>query len=72
MVDYSRFDKIDDDINDDEDVKESPLTITEPSSRGLPTQQSEKMTKKGKSNRYRFEYEGRLIYEWEQSLEEVV
>eukprot|EP00602_Paraphysomonas_sp_CaronLab_P007915 CAMPEP_0185035672 /NCGR_PEP_ID=MMETSP1103-20130426/27475_1 /TAXON_ID=36769 /ORGANISM="Paraphysomonas bandaiensis, Strain Caron Lab Isolate" /LENGTH=159 /DNA_ID=CAMNT_0027572867 /DNA_START=188 /DNA_END=667 /DNA_ORIENTATION=+ len=29
------------------------------------------MTAKGKDNRYRFEHEGRLIYEWEQSLDEV-
>ena len=30
-----------------------------------------KMAKKGKEGRIRFEYDGRLIYEWEQSLEEV-
>ena len=41
----------------------------------LPTiasnQAPQKMTQKGKEGRYRFEHEGRLIYEWDQSLEEV-
>ena len=32
---------------------------------------TKKMTAKGKDGRYKFEHEGRLIYEWEQSLEEV-
>jgi len=30
-----------------------------------------KMTKKGKEGRFKFEHDGRTIYEWEQSLEEV-
>jgi hypothetical protein len=29
------------------------------------------MTKKGEGRRLRFEHEGRLIYEWEQNLDEV-
>jgi hypothetical protein len=68
MVDYSRFDKIDEVLNDDEESSSSVVT-TETAVPPLPA--PEKMTKKGKSNRYRFEFEGRLIYEWEQSLEEV-
>ena len=32
---------------------------------------SVKPTKKGKEGRFKFEYEGRTIYEWEQSLDEV-
>lgn len=31
----------------------------------------QKMTQKGKEGRYKFEHDGRTIYEWEQSLEEV-
>lgn len=30
------------------------------------------MTSKGKSGRYRFEHEGRLVYEWEQNLTETI
>ena len=65
MVDYSRFDKICEDINDDEEEKQ----LSTPTISQAPP--PVKMTPKGKDNRYRFEYEGRLIYEWEQSLEEV-
>ena len=69
MVDYSRFDKICDDLNDDDDddKKQPPSEPTITAAAPPPVQK----TAKGKDNRYKFEYEGRLIYEWEQSLEEV-
>jgi hypothetical protein len=41
-----------------------PLSATEPST--VP------MTGKGKEGRLKFEHGGRTIYEWEQSLEEVI
>jgi hypothetical protein len=65
MVDYRKFDKIGDDEfdSDHEEPKPSILQTSQP-----PPQ---KMTKKGKENRLRYEYQGELIYEWEQSLEEV-
>jgi len=63
--DYSRFDHIGDD-SDAEEAEESTPTPTIPSDQPVV-----QMTRKGKEGRYRFEYQGRLIYEWEQSLEEV-
>jgi hypothetical protein len=36
-----------------------------------PTRPVKVMTKKGSEGRYKYEYQGRTIYEWEQSLEEV-
>jgi len=36
---------------------------------GAPIQQTKAGTEKG---RYRFEHEGRLVYEWEQTLDEVM
>lgn len=59
MVDYRRFDN----INYDSDEAESkPL--------GANSRPPQQMTRKGKENRFKFEHEGRLIYEWEQSLDE--
>ena len=89
MVDYSKFDKlvVDDDDNEEQgnQLKSSTstsLSASEKPNDGLPfgpglngalntSNPNIKMAKKGKEGRIRFEYDGRLIYEWEQSLEEV-
>lgn len=86
MVDYRKFDNIvdsDEEVDDtykgprqqlpipvpqrpvEADVLRSSM-ITNPEA--PPVQ---KMTAKGKDGRLKFEYEGRTIYEWEQSLTEV-
>eukprot|EP01039_Chlorochromonas_danica_P003797 gene3797-4147_t len=85
MVDYRKFDHILD-SDDEEDsqpivtaASSSSTTTTAPApapvsaSLGLPpsVKPGEVMTKKGKEGRLRFEYEGRTVYEWEQSLTEV-
>lgn len=71
MVDYRKFDKIGDDIDsDNEDSRQTTITTT-PSNPQTQLPPPQQMTKKGKENRLRFEYQGQLIYEWEQSLEEV-
>lgn len=84
MVDYRKFDHILD--SDDEEEEEDqriaapqPIATASSSSSGAPlplglpsaVKPGEVMTKKGKEGRLRFEYEGRTIYEWEQSLTEV-
>ncbi len=80
MVDYRRFDHIDVDSDEEETKQSSTVQIptlssgsgTSPGLSPSPPQQPvSKMTKKGKENRFRFEYVGNLIYEWDQSLEEV-
>lgn len=65
MVDYSRFDKISDDIDDElqEEQKDQPIVPK------LPTKQMK--TPKGKEGRLSFYHEDNLIYEWDQGLEEV-
>ena len=73
--DYSRFDHIGD--SDEED--ESPATLSTSSSTDafaptatIPSDRPpQAMTRKGAEGRFKFEYQGRTIYEWEQSLEEV-
>jgi len=69
MVDYSRFDKIDD-LEEPDDADEAKSNGISSSSPQGPT--TTQMTPKGKDGRLKFEYEGRKIYEWEQSLDEVV
>lgn len=86
MVDYSRFDHIDTDSDEDDAGRILSPSVTNPVNPGLgtvektggglvPTIASDKapqlMTKKGKEGRFQFEHDGRTIYEWEQSLEEV-
>jgi len=84
-MNYSKFDKIDYDAeSDDEATHQSnmPVKVTTTDKAGgtsapgaplgvdgnpLPT----KMTGKTKEGRLKFEYQGRTIYEWEQSLDEV-
>ena len=67
MVDYRKFDNID--VSDDEEEK-----LAENAASDLPrgtTKPVKVMTKKGTEGRYKYEYQGRTIYEWEQTLEEV-
>jgi len=86
-LNYSKWDNIDDDEKGEEEGAQekirreqaqkmaSSTTGAVPSSlmaqaqvqAGAPT----KPTKRGKQGRLKFEHEGRTIYEWEQSLEEV-
>ena len=76
MVDYRKFDKIDDEIDlDDDNNNNERKEISSPSlppSSLAPPPPPQQQTKKGKENRLQFEYQGQLIYEWEQSLEEVM
>ncbi len=72
MVDYRKFDKID--VSDDEDDHRPNDHIDTTSSTPKVPSSSHPvkvMTKKGDEGRYKYEYQGRTIYEWEQSLEEV-
>jgi hypothetical protein len=70
-MDYSRFDHID----TDSDEEGAGLSSAAPSGASSAAAQGlgapAKMTKKGKDGRLKFEFGGRTIYEWEQSLEEV-
>jgi len=59
-MDYSKFDKIGDDDSDDEPRQERTVNAV-----------AAKMTPRGKDGRFKFEYDGRTIYEWDQSLDEV-
>ena len=72
-MDYSKFDNINTDSDeDDDDVQPSPVVLPPTQQEPNPTPpMPTKMTKKTDSGRLKFEYEGRTIYEWEQSLEEV-
>jgi hypothetical protein len=72
MVDYSRFDHIDSDSENENEMKvrrDATRAIANlgTSSPGLAKQ----IAKKGKEGRIRFEHDGRTVYEWEQSLTEV-
>lgn len=82
--DYSRFDHIGSDDEEEESRVAVSMGNPDPSAFSfdneqgpglVPTIPSDRppvpMTKKGREGRYRFEYQGRLIYEWDQSLEEV-
>jgi CS domain len=81
LLDYSKFDHIGSDDDDDDDVNEGEAygrssAASSGAPRLVPTEvhgppQPQTMTKKGKEGRLVFEHEGRTIYEWEQSLEEV-
>lgn len=72
---YSRFDKIDVGSDDEEeDNRENPgVTANQNVNKGAPegmSVQPVKMTSKTDDGRLKFEYDGRTIYEWEQSLQE--
>lgn len=84
MVDYSRFDHIGDSSDEEDSRKVHHSQIPESrlqevsSSSTIPQRSKDmpmpalKMASKGKDGRYKFEYDGRLIYEWEQNLNEVI
>jgi len=73
-VDYKKFDNIDTDSDEEAEILQ-PTRIGgneyPTSAPRHPDQTTEKMTKKGKEGRIKFEHGGRTIYEWEQSLSEV-
>lgn len=86
MIDYRKFDNIDTDSDEEQNLSSIVKAATIPKSSSLSLSSSssnnpdvipsdtgapEKMTKKNKSGRLEFQHEGRTIYEWEQSLEEV-
>mmetsp|Transcript_21855 Transcript_21855/g.33366 ORF Transcript_21855/g.33366 Transcript_21855/m.33366 type:complete len:196 (+) Transcript_21855:65-652(+) len=62
LSDYSKFDHL---VIDDDSEEKSPKPVQTPA---VPTTTTRKDEKSG---RYIFEHNGRKIYEWEQSLEEV-
>jgi hypothetical protein len=74
-IDYSRFDHIDTDSDDDNDAGSGSVVASGAAAQLTPTIVSptppQLQTKKGKEGRFKFEHEGRTIYEWEQSLEDV-
>jgi len=65
MVDYSKFDNLEIDSEDEDD--KAPIAI--PQQQQVPPPPTKK-TKTTKDGRYVFEYNGQTIYEWEQSLDE--
>jgi hypothetical protein len=65
MVDYRKFDHIDTDSDEDDHKPELKPTI-------VSDQKPQPMTKKGKEGRFKFEHKGQTIYEWEQSMNEVI
>ena len=100
MVDYRKFDHIED-SDEDEPIEHPagygmrrfpvvassngqgggsiPQPVSVPSSSSVQKSQQEEadkhvipMAKKGKEGRIRYEFNGRLIYEWEQNLNEVL
>lgn len=77
MVDYSRFDHIDSDEEDGDAMPQeipsrpADLDALRKLNPALLPPTTQPLTSKGKEGRMRFEYEGRTIYEWEQSLSEV-
>ena len=80
MVDYKRFDDIQTDSDEDNIDNINKESIQHQQSSAIPTKISSNnldhsnvipMTKKGKEGRIKFEHDGRTIYEWDQSLNEV-
>eukprot|EP01041_Mallomonas_annulata_P002025 gene2025-3936_t len=68
------FDNIDTDSDEESTTKQTisgVLPVKTTNSTTLPNLPKATMTQKGKDGRLRFEYGGRTIFEWEQSLEEV-
>lgn len=83
LQDYRKWDHLEDDSDEDCSYTGGDMidgAVGAPSSSNVPSelrpsiasdQPPQLMTKKSKEGRFKFEYEGRTIYEWEQSLEEV-
>eukprot|EP01035_Chromulina_nebulosa_P020875 gene20875-27061_t len=84
MVDYSRFNNIDTD-SDDEESNNNKISLKSNANNNTKVNQissnsqlnnplitsKEQMTKRSKEGRIRYEFNGQLVYEWEQSLDEV-
>lgn len=73
MVDYKKFDNIRDSDSDSEDQTgaSSASTSQHSGAKISPGLQAAGITKKGANGRLQFEHDGKMIYEWEQSLDEV-
>ena len=71
MIDYSKFDNIDDSDSEDQSGALSASTIQHGGAKVNPVQRTSGLTKKGANGRLQFEHDGKKIYEWEQSLDEV-
>lgn len=72
MVDYRKFDHIDTDSEEDNDIIQMKKPSNpSPALNSISTKTPTLMTKKGKEGRLKFEYDGRVVYEWDQTLEEV-
>lgn len=66
LADYSKFDKLDDGSSEEEETsKPAPRPVA-----ASPSGPS--MRKNPKNGRFVYEYNGQAIYEWEQSMEEVI
>ena len=80
-MDYSRFDNIDclgsddeeeaDSTNEAGEGEEAAIAIPQKVDPNVLKMHNARRTNKTKEGRIAFEYEGRTIYEWEQSLEEI-
>lgn len=73
MVDYKKFDDIRDSDSDSEDqtAASSASTIQHSGAKIIPGLRAAGITKRGANGRLQFEHDGKIIYEWEQSLDEV-
>ena len=63
MIDYSRFDHIDSDAENEE--------ISNNREENIEMQSRPTALIKKSSSRFQYQYEGKTIYEWEQSIDEV-
>jgi len=71
LSEYSKFDHVDsDDDSDGEQKKKKPQQVSASAAVGSSTSDI-RMFRNPQTKRFVFEYKGRSIYEWEQSLSEV-
>ena len=72
LSEYSKFDHLDsdDDDKEEETARQDPAVINEPSNKHSTPQAS--LRRDATTKRFLFEYDGKVVYEWEQSLSEVV
>lgn len=70
-IDYSKWDNIDDSDSEADQVEEESIMPPQQQSQQQHFESSVVTKKGGEKGRYRCEYGGRLIYEWDQNLEEV-
>jgi hypothetical protein len=79
MVDYRKFASIiDSDEEEEQNSINMPASVQPSSSASIPpalpasmAPPLQQMTKKGKEGRFKYEFQGRTVYEWEQSLTDV-